>query len=90
MLLMEIRAYLQARGAASLDDLANHFRIAPDALRGMLGHWIAKGMVVRGDAPETCGTCPSAGSCGGCTQVAAPPEIYRWTGPAPHADGPGE
>ena len=78
-MLMEIRSYLQSRGSASLTDLSNHFRIAPDALRGMLAHWIGKGMVRQREEPAACGGCVSAGTCCGCA-VSESPEIYDWIG----------
>jgi putative ferrous iron transport protein C len=70
MILSKIRDYLQANGNASLQDMANRFDIAPDALRGMLGQWVARGRVV----------CePPSGNCGGCCRCdAAALEVYRW------------
>jgi putative ferrous iron transport protein C len=70
MILSKIRDYLQANGNASLQDMANRFDIAPDALRGMLAQWVARGRVV----------CePPSGNCGGCCKCdAAALEVYRW------------
>lgn len=76
-MLLEIRTYLERNGSANILDLSNHFRIAPEALRGMLDHWIRKGRVVRHDFAGTCGNCGSGGACGGCG-VAASFEIYEW------------
>ncbi len=76
-MLMEIRTYLMQHGSASILDLANHFRVAPDALRGMLGHWIAKGEIVRHDFSGSCGDCGSSGHCCGCG-IAASFEVYEW------------
>lgn len=78
-MLMELKIYLQTHGSASLSDLSNHFRIAPDALRGMLAHWTGKGMVVRRDGPETCGGCAPVKSCCGCA-LSANAEVYEWVG----------
>ena len=70
MILSKIRDYLQANGNASLQDMANRLDIAHDALRGMLGQWVARGRVV----------CePPSGNCGGCCRCdAAALEVYRW------------
>ncbi|NDR56265.1 hypothetical protein FPS10_07485 [Pseudoruegeria sp. M32A2M] len=76
-MLMEIRAYLKLHGSANILDLSNHFRVSPDALRGMLQHWIAKGEVVRHDFSGSCGDCHSSGHCSGCG-TAASFEVYEW------------
>lgn len=73
-MLMEIRAYLEQAGSASILDLSNRFRIAPDALRGMLDHWIRKDAIVRQDFSPSCSGC-GVGHCGGCG-IAASFEIY--------------
>lgn len=75
-MLMELKTYLEQRGSANILDLSNHFRIAPDALRGMLEHWIRKGQVARRDFTTGCSDC-GTGHCGGCG-VAASFEIYEW------------
>ncbi|WP_245925089.1 FeoC-like transcriptional regulator [Aliiruegeria haliotis] len=72
---MDIRAYLERHGSANIVDLSNHFRVAPDAMRGMLEHWIRKGSVTRQDFAPSCSGC-GTGSCGGCG-VAASFEIYQ-------------
>ena len=72
MILSNIRDYLQANGPASLRDMANRFDIEPEALRGMLGLWVARGRVVC-EIP--------GGQCGGCCKCdAAALEVYRWRG----------
>ncbi|MFV0358259.1 FeoC-like transcriptional regulator [Tropicimonas sp.] len=73
-MLMELKSYLETNGPASLEDMANRFRIAPDALRGMLDHWVRKGAIVRKNLAPACGGC-SVGHCGGCTSADAF-EIY--------------
>jgi hypothetical protein len=74
MILSEIGTYLRRRGQASLRELALHFGAEPDAVRGMLAHWIGKGRVCR----------KSAAACGGCTQCdPATLEIYVWADAAP-------
>jgi len=71
MILSELRDYLRQRGQASLQDLARHFDAEPEALRGMLEHWIRKGQVCRQRAGGPCGS--------GCTQCdPATLEIYLW------------
>ena len=78
-MLLEIRKYLQEHGAASILDLSNRFRISPDALRGMLDHWVRKGTVSRRDFAGDCGGCTSQGHCCGCGTLASF-EVYEWTG----------
>lgn len=72
MILPAIRRYLQQRGQASLADIATHFDIDPEALRGMLEVWMRKGKVQKSRATASCG-----GSCRQCPSVAT--EIYSWT-----------
>jgi len=71
MILSEVRDYLQERGQASLQELALHFDSDPDALRGMLEHWIRKGRVTRHQAAASCGS-----SCTQCDPAAV--ELYVW------------
>jgi putative ferrous iron transport protein C len=72
MILSEIRDYLQDRGSASLLEMTHRFDTEPDALRRMLGQWVARGRVV----------CErTSGPCGGCCKCdAAAVEVYRWRG----------
>jgi hypothetical protein len=70
MLLTDVKTYLSQRGRASLDDLATHFTVAPDAMRGLLETWIAKGRarkVAEALPCHTCGKCESATT-----------EMYEW------------
>ena len=78
--LIELKAYLEAHSQASMRDLSTHFRLAPDALRGMLGHWIRKGRVERHDFTGGC-SCgdKSKASCGACG-VEDSFEFYEWVG----------
>lgn len=71
MILPEIRQYLRQRGQASLADIALHFDIDPDALRGMLEVWMRKGKVRKQLATASCGS-----SCNQCRSSAT--EIYTW------------
>lgn len=75
-MLMDIRSYLIRHGTTNIVDLSNHFRVAPEALRGMLDHWIRKGLVVRQDLSPGCSGC-GTGHCGGCG-VAGCFELYQW------------
>ncbi|SNX73892.1 FeoC-like transcriptional regulator [Cereibacter ovatus] len=78
-MLLEVRSYLRARRQASLSDLAIRFRSQPDAMRGMLDHWIAKGKVRRIACASACGK-----GCGGCS-AASQPEVYEWLEVTPNA-----
>lgn len=71
MILSDIRKYLQDRGQSSLADIAVHFDVEPDAVRGMLETWIKKGKLNRRSATTSCGT-----SCSQCDTAAT--EIYVW------------
>lgn len=71
MILSEVRDYLRERGQASLQDLALRFDSDPEALRGMLAHWIRKGGVIRRTAAAACGS-----SCTQCDPAAV--ELYVW------------
>jgi predicted ArsR family transcriptional regulator len=73
MILSEIRSYLHTHRRASLADLAARFDSDPDALRGMLEKWVAKGRVRQLSDVAACG-----GSCGRCNPESA--EVYEWTG----------
>lgn len=71
MILSEVRNYLKTHGRASLADLSAHLGSDPDALRGMLQKWIAKGRV-RKLLRET----DLGGGCCGCSRQS--PEVYEW------------
>ena len=73
MILSELRDYLQTHKRAALVDMAYRFDIEPDALRGMLEKWVAKGRVEKLPVGTTCGS--------GCCQCdPATTEIYEWKG----------
>ncbi|MEB4592232.1 FeoC-like transcriptional regulator [Candidatus Thiothrix sp. Deng01] len=74
MLLGEIRAYLQKYGVASLQDVATHFDITPEAAQFALDYWRRKGKV-----REQTAVC-STGGCGGknCGDPKAA-TTYEWT-----------
>ena len=71
MILAELKGYLEARGQATLADMALHFRSQPEAVRDMLAVWERKGRVRRIPAPAGCG-----GSCTQCDPAAT--EVYLW------------
>lgn len=72
MILSDLRGYLQQQRRATLSDLALHFDVDANALRGMLGKWINKGKVRLSSAGgSACGT-----SCCKCDPLLT--EIYEW------------
>ena len=80
-MLSKIRDYMIRRPAVSLYDLALHLQAQPDAVRGMLQHWIDKGRIRK---------LPRPGRCAGCQAAVCDPtqsELYEWVNP-PGADGP--
>jgi len=68
----EVKRYLSQRRIAPLHDIAMHFDLEPDTVRGLLSHWIRKGKVRlhRQDG------CRSEGCCGGCETDSR--EVYEW------------
>ena len=68
----EVKRYLSERKLAPLNDIALHFDLEADAVRGLLSHWIRKGRVRR----HQDNSCKSGGSCGGCGEHHK--EIYEW------------
>ncbi len=71
MILITLKNYLQINQRASLIDMANHFNVAPTAMKGMLEHWIRKGKV-RCLTGSRC----QQGCC--CPTEVAYLEIYEW------------
>jgi Mn-dependent DtxR family transcriptional regulator len=71
MILSDLRNYLRQQRRAALKDMETHFNIDADAIRGMLGKWIAKGYVKK---------LPSGTSCasGCCKCDPALTELYEW------------
>ena len=70
MLLLDVKFYMTSRGRASLQDLAAHFTVTPDAMRGLMDTWIVKGRARRVGENQPCG------SCGMCDST--PDEIFEW------------
>ncbi len=76
MILSEVRDHLRTHRRAALSDMAARFRTDPDALRGMLERWIAKGQVQK---------LPGGTPCGGCSHCDPNTvEIYAWIGEDRH------
>ena len=78
--LLDLKAYLEAHNQASMRDLSAHFRLAPDALRGMLEHWIRKGRVARHDFTGGCSCVDKSKSACGACGVDNAFEFYEWVG----------
>ncbi len=70
----DVKRYLAARKVAPLTDIATHFDLNPDAVRGLLDVWIRKGKVKQISADASCCT---KGSCSGCSENGHQ-EIYEW------------
>lgn len=68
----EVKRYLSERKVAPLKDIAMHFDMDPDAIRGLLDHWIRKGKVKLISSEDCQGKC-----CGGCSEHQTK-EIYQW------------
>jgi len=54
MILRQIRSYLQTRKQASLNEMAIHFDVEPEALKGMLEFWVQKGIIRHTPASAVC------------------------------------
>ncbi|KKO20263.1 MAG: sugar metabolism transcriptional regulator [Candidatus Brocadia sp.] len=73
MILSELKRYLSERGMATLNDMAIHFDMEPDAVCGVLEHWIRKGKVRKHSEPVVkCKTCVK------CDPAMI--EVYEWVG----------
>jgi len=73
MILSQLRDYVRARGEVNLQDLALHFEAEPDAVRGMLARWVAKGLIEKRMIDPACGL-----TCSQCRQETV--EWYVWRG----------
>lgn len=71
MILQQLQAYLRQHSQTSLQELACHFQIEADALRGMLYPLIRKGRVRKLEGKK-CGTCHH------CAPESL--ELYEWIG----------
>ncbi|MCK5716961.1 MAG: FeoC-like transcriptional regulator [Thiomargarita sp.] len=70
MILTALKSYLIKNKRAPLIDMAHHFDIEPDALKGMLEHWIRKKKVRQIEGLSCTKGCCQA------SQVNL--EIYEW------------
>ena len=72
MILIDLKHYLQKNKCLSINDLALHFDLSHDAIRGMLDHWIAKSRVKKlrcwGECRKGCFSCNKS----------AKMELYEW------------
>ena len=71
MILSEIKRYFSQQLVASLADLSVHFRVEPDAMRGMLEQWIRKGKLRKLPQGTPCPNC-----CEACKSESL--ELYKW------------
>ncbi|WP_319533225.1 FeoC-like transcriptional regulator [uncultured Cohaesibacter sp.] len=77
MILSDVNRYLTERGQATATDIALHFGVAPDALRGILDTLAAKGRI-RPIAPIAPPAAPSCGkACCGCAVNSCEPESWE-------------
>lgn len=70
MSLFALRDHLKQVKMASLATLCANFQSEPDTLRGMLAHWIRKGVIRQVMPARVCKTCNACGQCA--------IEIYEW------------
>ncbi len=70
MILSDIKKYFSQNTTLDLQTLSLHFDTEPDAMRGMLEHWIRKGKV-RKQIVKNC-----AKGCSICDPTGM--EIYEW------------
>ncbi|SNY90335.1 FeoC like transcriptional regulator [Cohaesibacter sp. ES.047] len=73
MILSDVNRYVAERGEVTAIDIALHFGVAPDALKGILDMLAAKGRIrpIAPDAVPTCGK-----TCCSCAVSGCEPE--RW------------
>ncbi|WP_299726536.1 FeoC-like transcriptional regulator [uncultured Endozoicomonas sp.] len=74
-MLIAIRDYLKEQKVCSLADLSVKFKTTPEAMRGMLSHWLRKGQVIC-ESPQCFTACKKG--CVSCDPAEL--EIYRWKG----------
>ena len=71
MILTELRDYLRRNRRAAVYDLALHFDVDADVVRGLLNQWERRGKVQRLPSGTACG-----GGCSRCDPAAV--ELYEW------------
>lgn len=72
-MLIKIRDYLKQQQMCTLADLCVKFHTTPEAMRGMLSHWLRKGLLCC-EKPGCSNTCKKG--CVSCDPAEL--EIYRW------------
>jgi putative ferrous iron transport protein C len=70
MILNDVKNYVKTRQQVSLRDIAVHFDVEPEALKGMLNFLVSKGKISRQTSPACAGSCA-------CSQ-SENMEIYSW------------
>jgi putative ferrous iron transport protein C len=70
-----LRDYMRDRHHASIADMAVHFDAAPDAVKGALAQWTAKGRMRRLGEGESCSRSAS------CSCACKPDDVYEWVDP---------
>ncbi len=71
MILAELKKFVESRRRVSLSEAAMHFDIEPEAMRGMLEFWVAKGKISKSVDRASCD--------GGCAcSFSSDQEIYLW------------
>ncbi len=81
MILAELREYLRAQRRVDLATLATRFDTDPEAMRGMIEHWVRKGKVapVLVAPGSGCAACASSG-CSSAVDCAGAVEVFEWIG----------
>ena len=76
-MLIEIRDFLKTQNVCSLAEISAKFKTSPEAMRGMLSHWLRKGRL-ECEKPGCASACGSSKSKGCASCDPADLEIYRW------------
>lgn len=75
MILLDVKQYLKEKATCNLQELSLQFHCDPEVMRGMLAHWVRKGVIAIGKKPEGCGI-----KCVQCQPGVA--QIYHYVGNA--------
>ena len=71
MILKDVKDYVESRHQVSLGEIATHFDVEPEAVKGMLEFWVKKGRITHHSSAQVCG-----GGCS-CSQKDIS-DIYEW------------
>lgn len=71
MILKEVKDYVESRRQVTLSDIATHFDVEPEAVKGMLEFWVNKGKITHHSSAQVCG-----GSCS-CSRKDNN-DVYEW------------